>query len=127
MHMAKIYDPAYSRIIWSSTKDEQTTLFKDNAACIARNTEGYIKSDKIKYISPKFFYTHELQKGGDVDIQQIRSSNDLIDLFTEVLPTSTFKKLIHKIEICRLRDVTVKFISSWGVYFSGGDFVCGKH
>ena len=48
----------------SSTKDSQTTLFEDNVACIAQITEDYIKGDKIKYISPKFFYTHELQKRG---------------------------------------------------------------
>ena len=61
----------------SSTKDIPTTLFEDNTAYIAQILGGYIKGDKIKRISSKFFYTHELHKRGNVDIQQIRSSGNL--------------------------------------------------
>ena len=77
----------------SSNKGDLTILFEDNAACITQITGGYIKGDKIKHISPKFFYTRELQKSGEIDVQQIRSSDNLADLFTKSLPTSTFKKL----------------------------------
>ena len=38
-----------------SIKDNPTTLFEDNVACIAQ-----IKGDITKHISPKLFYTHEL-------------------------------------------------------------------
>jgi len=34
----------------SSTKDIPTTLFEDNATCIAQITCGYIKGDRIKHI-----------------------------------------------------------------------------
>ena len=44
----------------SSVKDKPTILFEDNAACIAQIKGGYIKRDRTKHISPKFFYTHEL-------------------------------------------------------------------
>ena len=44
----------------SSIKGGPTTLFEDNAACIAQITGSYIKGDKTKHISPKFFYTYEL-------------------------------------------------------------------
>ena len=43
-----------------SIKGEPTILFEDNAAFIAHITMGYIKGDRTKHISPKFFYTHEL-------------------------------------------------------------------
>ena len=43
-----------------SIKDSPTTLFEDNAICIAQIKGGYIKGDRTKHISPKFFYTHEL-------------------------------------------------------------------
>ena len=43
-----------------SMKDNPTTLFEDNATCIAQIKGGYIKGDRIKHISPKFFDTHEL-------------------------------------------------------------------
>ena len=80
-------------------KDNPTTLFDDNAACIAQIKGGYIKGDRTKHISPKFFYTHELQKSGEIDVQQIRLSDNLPNLFTKSLPTSTFKKIIHKIRM----------------------------
>ena len=78
----------------SSIKGDSTILFEDNAACIAQITGGYIKGDRTKHISPKFFYTHELQKSGEIDVQQIRSNDNLTDLFTKSLRTLTFKKLI---------------------------------
>ena len=53
----------------SSIKDNLTVLFEDNATYIAQIRGGYIKGDRTKHISPKFFYTHELQKNGDVTPQ----------------------------------------------------------
>ncbi|KAL6346241.1 hypothetical protein AAG906_033037 [Vitis piasezkii] len=76
-----------------------------NVPCIAQITRGYIKGDRTKHISPKFFYTHELQKSGEIDVQQIRSSDNLAYLFTKSLPTSTFKKLIHRIGMRQLKDI----------------------
>ena len=84
---------------------DSTTLFEDNAACIVQLKGGYIKGDRTKHISPKFFYTHELQKNGEIDVQQIRSSDNLADLFTKSLPTSTFKKLIYNIGMRQLKDI----------------------
>ena len=78
-------------------------LFEDNVACIVQIKWGYIKGDKTKHISPKFLYTHELQKSGEINVQQIRSSNNLADLFIKSLSTSTFKKLIHKIGMHQLK------------------------
>ena len=69
---------------------------------------GYIKGDRTKHIFPKFFYTHELQKSGEIDVQQIRSSDNLANLFTKSLSTSTFKKLIYKIGMRQLKDVDMK-------------------
>ena len=82
-------------------------LYEDNTACIAQVKGGYIKGDRTKHISPKFFFTHELQKKGDIDVQQIPSSDNLADLFTKALPTSTFEKLVHKIGMRRLKDLSL--------------------
>ena len=92
----------------SSIKGDPTILFEDNTACIAQITRGYIKGDGTKHISPKFFYTHELQKNDEIDVQQIRSSDNLVDLFTKSLPTSTLKKLIHNIGIYQLKDIDMR-------------------
>ncbi|XP_059315456.1 uncharacterized protein LOC132066085 [Lycium ferocissimum] len=74
---------------------------KGNAACIAQLKGGFIKGDRTKHISPKLFFTHDLQKNGDINVQQIRSSDNPADLFTKSLPTSTLKK-IFKIGMRRL-------------------------
>ena len=71
----------------SSIKGDPTILFEDNIACITQITEGHIKGNKTKHISPKFFYTYELQKSCEIDMQQIHSSDNLADLFTKSLST----------------------------------------
>ncbi|GAV57477.1 hypothetical protein CFOL_v3_01014 [Cephalotus follicularis] len=89
----------------SSIRNNPTVIYEDNAACITQLRGGYIKGDQMKYISPKFFYTHELQKKGDIDVQQIRSGDNLADLFTKALPGTTFKKLRHDIGMRQIKDL----------------------
>ncbi|KAL0293190.1 UNVERIFIED_CONTAM: Retrovirus-related Pol polyprotein from transposon TNT 1-94 [Sesamum radiatum] len=48
-----------------------TVIYEDNAACIAQIKDGYIKGDRTKHISPKFFSTHKHQVEGKVDVTQI--------------------------------------------------------
>ena len=62
----------------------------------------------MKHISPKFSYTHELKKSGEINVQQIRSNDNLTYLFTKSLPTSTFKKLIYNIEICQSKNIDMR-------------------
>lgn len=88
-----------------SIKGNPTLLCEDNAACIAQIKEGYIKGDKTKHISPKFFFTYDLQKDGVIDVRQVRSSDNLADLFTKSLPTRVFKLLVQKIGLRRLKDM----------------------
>ena len=89
----------------STDKGNPTTLYEDNAACIAQLKGGYIKGDRIKHILPKFFFTHDLQKNGEINVLQIRSSENLADLFTKALPTSTFKRLVHQIGMRQFKDL----------------------
>ena len=53
----------------SSIKDNQTMLHKDNIAWITHIKEEWIKDDKTNYILLKFFYTHELQKSSEINVQ----------------------------------------------------------
>ena len=101
--MTKMDDSIYLRIMRTPLYLRQPTLFEDNVASIAQ-----IKEDRTKHIYPKFFYTHELQKSGKIDVQQIRSSDNVADLFTKSSPTSTFKKLIHKIEMHQLKYIDTR-------------------
>ena len=53
----------------SSIKDSPTILYAHNTACITQIRGNYIKGDRTKHISPKFCYTHELQKkSGDINV-----------------------------------------------------------
>ncbi|KAF3628087.1 hypothetical protein FXO38_28418 [Capsicum annuum] len=81
--------------------------FIDNAACIAQLNGGFIKGDKMKHISSKLFYSHDLQKNGDINMQQIRSSDNVADLFTRSPPIATFEKMVHKIGMQRFKDVLI--------------------
>ena len=73
--------------------------------CIAQVKGRYIKGDRTKHISPKFFYTHEFQNSGEINVQQIRSSDILEDLFIRALPITTFKKLVHQIGMRQVKDL----------------------
>ena len=81
-----------------------TTIYEDITTCIEQIKEGYIKSDRTKYISPKFFFTHELQKSHEIEVKQIRSSNNVVNLFIKALPSSTFKKLMYDIGMHQVCD-----------------------
>ena len=54
---------------------------------------GYIKSNVAKDIAPKLFYPHKLRESGEINILQIKSCDNLADLFTKSLPTSMFQNL----------------------------------
>jgi len=91
----------------SSKKMKQTTIYEDNIACIAQLKEWDIKGDKTKHILPKFFFTHDLQKNGDVEIQKIHSCENVAHLFTKSLPNRTFEQLVHKIGLRHLDEVSL--------------------
>ena len=93
-----------------SIRGNATKLLEDNAACIAQIKGGFIKGDWTKHIFLKFFYTHELQKKSEIDVQQIWSCNNLADLFTKALPSTTLKKLMYDFRIRRLRDLPFKML-----------------
>ncbi|GKF20297.1 hypothetical protein Tco_0068935 [Tanacetum coccineum] len=63
------------------------------------------KVTKPKAYLSKFFFTHDLQKSGDIIVQQVRSSDNQADLFTKTLPTTTFKKLVHGTGMRRLNEL----------------------
>lgn len=58
------------------------------------SNEAHIKEDVTKYITPKIFHAHKLEKNDDINFQEILSSY-ATDLFKKALPIFTFKKLVH--------------------------------
>nr|GEV87728.1 hypothetical protein [Tanacetum cinerariifolium] len=86
-------------------QEAPTTVHEDNAACISQLKDIYVKCDRTNHILPKIFFTHDLQKSGDIIVQKVRSSDNLADLFTKALHTTTFKKLVHGIRMRRLNEL----------------------
>ena len=93
-----------------SIKGNATKLHEDNVVCIAQIKRGFIKGNRTKPISPKFFFTHELQKKSEIDVQQIRLCNNLADLLTKALPSTTLKKLRYDFGMRRLRYLPIEML-----------------
>jgi hypothetical protein len=70
----------------------------------------YIKTNYTKHISLKLFYPHELQDR-DISILQIKSCDNLANLFTKSLSLATFNKCVKVISIRSIKILQV----------SGGD------
>ncbi|KAM1524008.1 hypothetical protein ACFX10_008655 [Malus domestica] len=102
-----------------SKTDTPTIIHEDNVACVAQMKEGFIKGDKTKHISPRFFSAYELQKGKVIKVRQIRSNENLADLFTKSLPKCTFQKLVQRIRLHRLTNLKNAE--------SEGDIIQGEH
>jgi hypothetical protein len=82
-----------------------TIIYEDNAVCVAQIQMRYIKTNYTKYISLKLFYPHELQESGEISILQIKSCDNLVDLFTKSLHLATFDKCVKCIGMHRLKDL----------------------
>lgn len=95
-----------------STMDVPTIVYEANVVCTAQIKGWYIKRDRTKHISPKFFYNHKLQQDKKIDVKQICSTNSFDDLFTKALPTSIFEKLVYSIGMRRLKKLNWFLVSA---------------
>ena len=119
MCLVEISNSTYSWELWIIINHKSPTiLYEDNAACITQIRGGYIKGDKNKHIALNFFYTYKHQKSGDIDVKQIRSCDNLANMFTKPLPTANFKKMVHNIGMHQLKDIFTtnngNSMYSWG-------------
>ena len=74
-------------------------------ACTVYIEMDYIKSTMTKHTSANFFYPHELQTEGEVKILQVSSCDNMDNLFSKFLATTTFRRRVQDIEIGHLRDL----------------------
>lgn len=57
------------------------------------NQRRIYQRDKTKHISPKIFYTHELQESNQIDVKQIHSTNNFEILLTKIFPTDNIREI----------------------------------
>ena len=67
--------------------------------------DDILKEIKTKHILLKFFYIHELQESRQVNVKQIHFFDNLADIFTKLLLTSIFEKIIFGIGMWRLNKL----------------------
>lgn len=72
-----------------------------------------IQGVKTKHISPKFFNTHELQKNGEINVQQIQSNKNFAELLTIALLTTTSRKMVNNIGMHQFQHLDLFFRSGF--------------
>jgi hypothetical protein len=82
-------------------------IYEDNAACVAQVQMGYVKSNLTKHINPKFFYAHEFHKMNEIKILHTKSCENLADMFTNSLSTSSFQRCVRGLGMMRLRELQI--------------------
>ena len=87
------------------TFDVPTTIFEDNEACIEQLKKGYIKGDNTKHIAPKFLFSCQQQEHQKIEVMQIRSQDNMANLFTKSLSKTTFQKFVHGIGMRKLSEL----------------------
>lgn len=64
-----------------------------------------LRNDILKMIEPNTFHQKLfIHKNIEIDVWQIKSSDNWVNLFLKALPTKTFSKLINNIGIQRYKD-----------------------
>ena len=74
--------------------------------CVLRKS----KEDILKVIEQSTCHQNSsilmnFRVSGEINVQQIRSNDNLVDLFTKALPTTTLKKLVHQIGMRQVKDL----------------------
>ena len=85
------------------------------------------KVTELSISNKSFFFTHELQKSHEIEVKQIRSSDNVVDLFTKALPSvklilirgSIIFKSTAYIDICMLYSFSFVQVFPIGFYWKG--------
>ena len=77
-------------------QDEPTIIFEDNKSCIDM-IHGLSNHQRSKHINPKYHFTREQVKLGEIAIEYIRTEEMTADILTKSLPRGVFDKLAKKI------------------------------
>ena len=67
--------------------------------------KGFIKGDRTKHISPKFFFTHELNHK-EIEVTKVASDDNVADIFTKSLPLVKHCKFIPLLGLRKLSELT---------------------
>jgi hypothetical protein len=95
-----------SRSNVDSPKITITVIFEDNAACVAQVGAGFIKTDRVKHISPHLYgYTQDLVETKQIEVKKIESAHNIADIMTKVLPAYTHRRLVQEAGMRLLHEI----------------------
>jgi len=86
--------------------NKPTVIFEDNAACVAQVGAGFIKTDRVKHISPHLFgYTQDLVETKQIEVKKIESAHNIADIMTKALPAYTHRRLVQEAGMRLLHEI----------------------
>ena len=88
-----------------STTKKPTCIYEDNAACIEMMKQGLLKGTIPSIYRLKYFYNQQLQTLLKIQVNQVRSEENVADLSTKSLPKSTFEKHVKSIDMLKLSEI----------------------
>jgi hypothetical protein len=94
--MPHVNGHGYTKWLTNGSIESPTIIYEDNTACVAQMQIRYIKSNVTK---------HQLQESGEINILQIKSCDNFVDLFTKSLSFAIFDKCVKNIGTRWLKDL----------------------
>jgi hypothetical protein len=94
--MPHVNGHGYTKWLTNGSIESPTIIYENNVACVAHMQIRYIKSNVTK---------HQLQESGEINIMQIKSCDNFVDLFTKSLSFAIFDKCVKNIGMCWLKDL----------------------
>jgi hypothetical protein len=76
-------------------QSEATVLFEDNQACIRLSINPEFHK-RTKHIEIREFYVREKVNSSEVKLIYIKTTENIADIFTKILPTNVFSYLVAK-------------------------------
>jgi hypothetical protein len=75
-------------------------LYGDNmgAVALARDAKGHVR---VKHIDIREHYIRERVAAGDVEIQHVPSAENLVDIFTKVLPRDAHLAIVRALGLTK--------------------------
>ena len=79
-------------------------LHEDNEACIKQVQKGYIRTDDVKHIDPKYYAWIAQEDGKTVKVTSIPSKGNTADLMTKALPPVVHTRHVQGLGLISLSD-----------------------
>ena len=85
---------------------QRIPLHEDNEACVKQVQKGYIRTDDVKHIDPKFYTWIAQENGNAFEVKPIPSKENTADLMTKALPPVVHERHVRGLGLISLSDAS---------------------